>query len=425
MNGLHVKYLLVGGGVASSAAAEAIRQRDREGSMLLVGQEVHRPYNRPMLSKDYLLGRAARSALFTHADKWFSENRVEMRTGRRAARLDAARRTVTLDSGEDVAFDNLLIATGASAKHLTIPGTELPNTFYLRTIDDADRLHHAIEKARNEGRRHETGRGRVAVIGASLLGVEVATTLRQLGLGVDLVFAAAHPWRKFAGETAGRFLTHYLVEKQGIKVRAQTVALRLEGDGRVQRVILSDGASLDVDFVVTAIGINPNKELLRNTSVAAEKAILVDGHCRTSDPDIYAAGDCAAVLDPRFGKYRLIDHLDSAVTTGRIAGTNMAGGDVTYDTVNNWSTDLAGLRASIWGEPRFVERRIVRGNPNIENPDFVEIGVAADGRIAQVLAFNHPGEDDLLAELVRQRLNVTDIESQLRDPLVPLGTLLV
>ena len=90
----------------------------------------------------------------------------------------------------------------------------------------------AIEKARNEGRRHETGRGRVAVIGASLLGVEVATTLRQLGLGVDLVFAAAHPWRKFAGETAGRFLTHYLVEKQGIKVRAQTVALRLEGDGR-------------------------------------------------------------------------------------------------------------------------------------------------------------------------------------------------
>jgi 3-phenylpropionate/trans-cinnamate dioxygenase ferredoxin reductase subunit len=190
----------------------------------------------------------------------------------------------------------------------------------------------------------------------------------------------------------------------------------------VQRVVLSDGASLDVDFVVTAIGINPNKELLRNTSVSAEKAILVDEYCRTSDPAIYAAGDCAAVLDPRFGKYRLIDHWDSAVTTGRIAGTNMAGGGLTYGVVNNWSSELAGLKASIWGEPRLVERRIVRGNPNVENPDFVEIGIAADGRVAQVLAFNHSGEDDLLADLVRRRLNVTDVETQLRDPSAPLSS---
>ena len=426
MNGLHVKYLLVGGGVASSAAAAAIRERDREGSLLLIGQEVHRPYNRPLLSKDYLLGRASRSELFTQDDRWSAENRVEMRTGRRAARLDAARRTVTLDSGEDIAFDNLLLATGATAKHLDVPGAELPNLFYLRTIDDADRLHHAIEQARREGRRHDRddgGRGRVAVIGASLLGVELAATLRQLGLGVDLIFAAAHPWRKYSGETAGRFLAHYL-ENHGIRPHAHTIALRLEGDGRVQRVVLSDGVSLDVDFAVAAVGINPNKELLRNTSVAAEKAILVDEHCRTSDPGIYAAGDCAAVLDPLFGKYRLIDHWGSAMTTGAIAGANMAGDDVSYDAVNHWQSELAGLRASIWGEPRLVERRIVRGNPNVENPDFIEIGVAADGRVAQVLGFNHSGEDELLARLVGCRLSVTDIEDQLRDPLVPLSTLL-
>lgn len=423
MNGLHVKYLLVGGGVASSAAAAAIRERDRDGNLLLIGQEVHRPYNRPLLSKDYLLGQTSRQQVFTQSEQWFADNNAEMRTGRRAARLDTARRAVTLDSGEEVAFDNLLIATGATAKHLTIPGAELPNIFYLRTIDDADRLHNAIEKARGEGRRHDDGRGRVAVIGASLLGVELAATLRQLGLGVDLIFAAAHPWRKYAGESAGRFLAHYL-EKLGIKPHAQTVALRLEGDGRVQRVVLSDGGALDVDFVVAAIGVNPNKELLRNTSVAAEKAILVDEHCRTSDPGIYAAGDCAAVLDPLFGKYRLIDHWESAMTTGAIAGANMAGGEARYDAVNRSESNLPGLKGAIWGEPRLVERRMVRGNPNVGSPDFVEIGVAADGRVAQVLAFNHTGEDELLAELVRRRLDVTDIEEQLRDPSVPLTDLL-
>ena len=421
MSGLHVKYLLVGGGVASSAAAAAIRQRDRDGSLLLVGQEVHRPYNRPMLSKEYLLGRTARPDLFTQSDHWFADNHIEMRTGRRAARLDAPRRTVTLDSGEEVAFDHLLIATGATAKHLNIPGAELPNIFYLRTIDDADRLHHAIEKARNEGRRHDIGRGRVAVVGASLLGVELAATLTKLGLAVDLIFAAPHPWRKYAGEGAGRFLSLYL-ENLGIKLHPQTIALRLEGDGRVQRVVLSDGTTLDVDFVVGAIGINPNKELLRNTSVAAEKAILVDEHCRTSDAGIFAAGDCAAVLDPLFGKYRLIDHWDSAMTTGAVAGANMAGANETYSAVNHSHSTFTGLRASIWGEPRLVERRIVRGNPNVESPDFIEIGIAADGRVAQVLAFNHPGEDELLAELVRRRLNVTDIEGKLRDPSVPLAT---
>ena len=423
MSGLHVKYLLVGGGVASSAAAAAIRRHDRDGSILLVGQEVNRPYNRPLLSKDYLLGKTPRSALFTHIDDWFADNRAELRTGRRAARLDAARRTVTLDSGEDVAFDNLLIATGATAKHLNVPGAELPNVFYLRTLDDADRLHNAIEKAKNEGRRHDHGRGRVAIIGASLLGVELAATLRQIGLGVDLILAAAHPWRKYAGENAGRFLTRYL-ESLGIKVHTQTVALRLEGDGRVQRVVLSDGAALDVDFVVGAVGINPNKDLLRGTSISAEKAILVDEHCRTSDPGIYAAGDCAAVLDPLFGKYRHIDHWESAMTTGAIAGANMAGANEAYSTVNHFYSELAGLRATMWGEARLVERRIVRGNANVENPDFLEIGVAADGRVSQILAFNHKGEDELLAEIVRRRLSVDNIESELRDPAVPLATLL-
>src|SRR5688500_14523264 len=155
MNGLHVKYILIGGGLASSSAAEAIRALDREGSLLLVGQEVNRPYHRPALSKDYLLGKTPRRELFTLPDDWFAKNQVILRTHVRATALDTARHTVTLDDGEVVAFDRLLIATGGSPRRLKVPGGDLPNVFYLRTVEDADRIHHAVEKALREGRPHE------------------------------------------------------------------------------------------------------------------------------------------------------------------------------------------------------------------------------------------------------------------------------
>ena len=423
MNGLHVKYVLIGGGLASSSAAEAIRGIDREGSLLLVGQEVNRPYHRPALSKNYLLGKTPRRDLFTVTDDWFARNNVMLRTHVRATALDAARHTVTLDDGEVVAFDRLLIATGGAPKRLKVPGGDLPNVLYLRTVEDADRIHHAVEKALREGRPHERGRGRAAVIGGGLLGAELASTLHTLGLAVDLLMPSPQLWPRFAGETVGRFALRHL-ESSGIRVHAQTTPLRLEGDGRVQRVILPDQTAFDCDLVLPALGITANKELLRGTSIAAEKAILVDERCRTTDPMIYAAGDCAAVYDARFGKYRHLDHWDSAIATGRLAGQNMAGTDVKYDTVNHFTSEMLGLKLSVWGEARHTQRRIVRGNVTVEAPDFLEIGVTPDSRITQVVAINHEGEDEILCELVRRRLLVDGNEAALRDPATDLAGLL-
>jgi 3-phenylpropionate/trans-cinnamate dioxygenase ferredoxin reductase subunit len=207
-------------------------------------------------------------------------------------------------------------------------------------------------------------------------------------------------------------------------MHVQMVPLRLEGDGRVQRVVLSTDSTLETDFVVPAIGISPNKELLRGTPIAAEKAILTDEHCRTSHPDVYAAGDCAVIYDPLFGKHRWMDHWEAAMAMGQVAGANMAGGDERYAGVNHYSSEALGARLAVWGEWRHIERRIVRGNTSVENADFVEIGVASDGRISQVLAVNHSGEDEVLRELVQCRLNVNGRESFLRDPANPLMDLL-
>lgn len=414
MNKQHVKYLLIGGGLAGSSAAQAIREIDPAGSMLLVAQEASRPYHRPPLSKEFLRGEKRREDLFTLEASWFEQHHVELRTGRRASQLDTERHAATLDDGQEISFDRLLIATGGSAQHLAIPGAELPNLFYLRTVDDAQRLSHAVDKASHEGRHHPRGRGQAVVIGGGVLGVELAASLTQRGLETTL--AHNHPlWNHFAGESTSQFLARYL-QQHNVRLVSGNRPKALEGDGRVQRVILSDDSILDCDLVVAAVGMRVNRDLLRGTALRAENAILVDQHAQTNIPGIYSAGDCAAIFDPRFGKHRLMEHWDNAITTGRLAGRNMAGMNEPYDHTGYFFSDVFALSISVWGEARAVDRRLLRGTPNVDSPDFVEIGVGADGKIAQVAAIGHAGDDDLLQELVRRRLPINGNEESIKDP---------
>jgi 3-phenylpropionate/trans-cinnamate dioxygenase ferredoxin reductase subunit len=425
MSRLHVKYLLVGGGVAASHAAVEIRKLDPRGDLLLVGQEINRPYHRPPLSRQFLLDQRGHEHLFTLPSEWFNDNHVQLRTGQFATHLDAHRHAVVLGSGEEISFDRLLIATGGAPRALRVPGADLPNLFYMRTLEDADRLVNAIGKAKREGRAHARGRGRVVIIGAGLLGVELAGTFVRAGLHVELVAAGNTPWERFAGEATGKWITRFL-ERNEIVVHAADRVARLEGDGRVQHVVLASGKTIEADFAVAAVGIDPHRELLRGTPIVAEKAVLVDQRCETNVPSIFAAGDCAALFDPLFGKHRQLSHWESAAETGAIAGINMAGGSAFYDSVSHFHTFVMDLRADVWGEGKLVDRRINRESvgASADSPSFVEFGVAADGRIAQVIAVG-PGHSRAdLVELVRRRLPVVGIEEKLRDPGVEIGSLL-
>jgi 3-phenylpropionate/trans-cinnamate dioxygenase ferredoxin reductase subunit len=418
----HVKYLLIGGGLASSSAAEAIRQVDEAGSVLLIGQEISGPYHRPPLSKEYLRRQKPRAELFVSPPNWFEQQHITLRTGRRCAHLDVARMSATLDSGEEISFDQALLATGGSPARLEIPGADMPNVFYLRTLQDAERLQMAIDKAKAEGRAHERGRGQAVVVGGGLLGVEIAASLSACGLAVTLLLATKFPWEKFAGENTGSVLARYLT-RHNITVLPQSPPQRIEGDGRVQRVV-ADGNVVIADFIVAAVGMSINRELLRGTPITSERAILTDEFCQTNVPHIWAAGDCAALLDPLFGKHRIIDHWDHARVSGTLAGRNMAGRREPYNVVNNFFSDVFDLSLNGWGEARQVERRLLRGSANPDSPDFVEIGIAADGRIAQVLAINHSGEDETLRSLVAQRTPINGNEELLKDPATNLADLL-
>jgi len=188
--------------------------------------------------------------------------------------------------------------------------------------------------------------------------------------------------------------------------------------------VLDEDHFVQCDFVVAAVGANVNRDILRSTPITSEKAILVDERCRTNVEDVYAAGDCCAVFDPLFGKHRLLDHWDNAATTGKLAGTNMAGGDEKYSAVNYFFSDVFDLSLSGWGEARLVDRRLIREFNGNGKPEFVEIGIAADGRVAQVLAVNHGGEDDVLKELVARRVRVDGKEEAIKGVELPLASLL-
>jgi 3-phenylpropionate/trans-cinnamate dioxygenase ferredoxin reductase subunit len=420
MSRIHFKYVLAGGGVAAGAAAAAIRAVDPISPILIVGQEPVRPYHRSPLSKAYLARRQPRGELFSLGDDWYAAHAVQLRTGRRVAHLDTARHAVTLDDGQEIGYDRLLLATGAAAAKLDVPGAALPNLYYVRTLADVDRLGHAIDVARAAAGK---GHARAAVIGGGVLGVELVGTLTELGLAVTLVAGGGHPWRPFAGEPAGAFVSRHLA-RHGVDVRSGRRAVAVEGDGRVQRVRLDDGATVACDLAVAAVGSVVQRDLLRNTPVRAETAILVDDGCRTSEPHVFAAGDCCALLDGRYGKHRVVDHYDHAVGTGATAGTNMAGGSAAYAAVNRWTTEVLGLSAVIFGEPKRVERRVVRGPAADDSQGFVEIGIEPDGRVAQVLAIgrgNGAGDVEGLQRLVADRVAVAGREEELKDPAVPLA----
>jgi NADPH-dependent 2,4-dienoyl-CoA reductase/sulfur reductase-like enzyme len=198
----------------------------------------------------------------------------------------------------------------------------------------------------------------------------------------------------------------------------------------VQRVALGNGQTLPCDFAVAAVGVLPNKELLRGTPIAAGKSILVDEHCRSSVPTVYAAGDCAAVFDPLFGKHCGLAHWDDAAGTGALAGANMAAAALNepaarYDSVGVSSTRVFDLPVRAWGVPRLVDRRIVRGTPppNAEAPQLIEFGVASDGRLAHVLAIGHADDEELLRQAVAGRARIAGNEESLKDPSAPLAAL--
>ena len=290
--------VVVGGGLAALRTCEALRREGYDGRLTLVGAEPHRPYARPPLSKEVLRGDAPAESTALRTPDEYAELDVELRLGVAATALDLTARRVTLAGGTTLPYDRLVIATGATPRRL--PGTEgLAGVHVLRTLDDAQALAAAF-----------AGGPRVAVVGAGFIGGEVAASARALGLDVTLIEALPVPLARVLGAEMGAACGR-LHQEHGVDLRLGVGVDAVEGDGRVERLLLSDGSTVDADVVVVGIGVVPETAWLAGSGLTLDDGVVCDDRCRAA-PDVYAVGDVARWSNPLFGESMRLEHWTNA-----------------------------------------------------------------------------------------------------------------
>jgi 3-phenylpropionate/trans-cinnamate dioxygenase ferredoxin reductase subunit len=401
-----VEHLIIGGGVAAAKAAEGLRAAGGTGSAVVMTAEPELPYERPPLSKDFLRGESGREKTRTHDEAWYREHEVDVLLATRASTVDPATRTVTTEVGDQLRYGGLVLATGAQPIRLGLPGEDLEGVYYLRTVDDAERLRAAISRA-------ET----MVMIGGGFIGAEVAASATQMDTRVTLLELAETLWTRAVGPQMGRFFEEFLRDR-GVHVRTRTSAERLEGDGGVEAVVLPDGSRLHADVVVIGVGVRPDVGLAERAGLPVDDGVLVDRHLRATDR-IWAAGDVANAAHPLFGRIR-IEHWAEALNQGLIAGRNLAGAGDRYDRIPYFYSDQFDLSLSYLGHVREWDELVLRGDRNVKEPKFVA-WYLRQGTPRAALIVNDWDAEDAVREVIRRDEPVD--RDRLADPAVPLAGL--
>ncbi|HVW46720.1 MAG TPA: FAD-dependent oxidoreductase [Solirubrobacterales bacterium] len=323
-----VDFLLVGGGLAGASCAAELRRQGAEGSILLVGREPEPPYERPPLSKEYLRGEASRADAYVNDPTWYEENDVELATGKNVMSIDAEARTAKVQGGEEVAFGQALLATGAMVNILRIEGAENEGIHYLRAYGNADAIRADAEKA-----------GRAVLVGGSYIAAEVAASLAARGTDCTMVGLEEVALSRTFGDDAGRFFQEGL-EAHGVTFVGGESVSAFEGDGRVSAVLTESGKAFECDLVVVGAGVRPDMMSAQRAGLECGDGIICDSKLRTSAPGIYAAGDACSYDSVVHGRRIRVEHWDVAMQQGMHAAKNMLGADADYDVVPYFFSDL-------------------------------------------------------------------------------------
>lgn len=398
--------VIIGAGLAGAKAAETMRTDGFDGPIVLIGQETHRPYERPGLSKDLLRGERDLESISVHDPEFYAAHDIELRTGVRAAVIHADVATVETESGETIAYDQLLLATGSRPRRLRIPGADLDGIHLLRTIDDATTLHGAIAAAEH-----------VAIVGGGWIGSEVAASARQLGAEVTLIDPQSVPLQRVMGIEVGSVYRD-LHDEQGVNLRPSSTVQSFAGDGTVTMVHTSTG-DVAADVVVVGVGATPRVELGETAGLAIDNGITVDEYLRTSDPRIFAVGDIASAWNPTLGTRLRVEHWSNALNQGIAVGHTLAGSPTSYDRLPYFYSDQYDLGMEYTGHAPHWDQVVFRGD--VAGREFIAFWLD-DGAIVAAMNANIWDVTDELASLVRSRAVVpADI---LADETTPLDSLL-
>jgi 3-phenylpropionate/trans-cinnamate dioxygenase ferredoxin reductase subunit len=402
-------HVIIGASLAGAKAAQTLREEGFTGRLVLVGAESERPYERPPLTKGYLLGKEAKEKAYVHEESWYTDNDVELRLGVAAVGIDRSSHEVRLADGGRLNYDKLLLTTGASPRRLSGPGADLTGLHYVRTMSDSTALLEAIRP----------GDKRVVVVGAGWIGLEAAAAAREYGNEVTIVEPEPAPLHRHLGpELGGSFAD--LHRGHGVEVMLGEGVREVRGSGRLTGVVTSTDRELPADLVIVGIGVVPNTGLAEAAGLEVNDGIVVDESLRTSDPDIYAAGDVANFQHALLGKRIRVEHWANALNGGPAAARAMLGQTVSYDRVPYFFTDQyeLGMETSGMSIPGEYDEVVYRGD--VKSLEYVAFWLSGD-RVVAGMNVNVWDVTDEIQALIRSGHPVD--KARLADPKVPLSDL--
>lgn len=406
------RIVIVGAGHAGGAAAVALRQGGFAGAITLVGAEPLPPYQRPPLSKAWLKGEAGAADLFLKPAGWYAENRVDLRTGRVVTAIDRASRLVRLGDGEALAYDRLVLATGARARPLAIPGADAAGVFVLRSAADAEALKNCLGPGR-----------RLAVIGGGYVGLEVAASARALGGEAVVIEREARILARVASAPLSAFFQS-CHEAHGVSFACGAQVAEIDGrDGRICAIRLADGRSLPCDAVLIGVGAIPNDDLARAAGLECADGVVVDPQARTSDPDIFAIGDLTRRPVPRYGRSCRLESVPSALEQARQMAASVTGRAPPAPEIPWFWSDQYDIKLQIAGLPFDADRIVVRGDPGSARFAIFHLAGPSGASVVQAVeAVNAPAEFMAGKTLIAGRTVLDDL--RLADSAVPMKSFL-
>jgi 3-phenylpropionate/trans-cinnamate dioxygenase ferredoxin reductase component len=395
-------FVIVGAGLAAGRAVRELRERGFGGQIVLYGAEAHLPYERPPLSKGYLMGDDDFGSTFVQPLEWYRGHDVDLRLDTTVTAIDPEARTVTA-GGSPQQYDKLLLATGTRPRHLAMADDSGAPVTYLRTVEDSDRIKSLLRLG-----------GRLVIVGGGWIGLEVAAAARAAGGFVTVLEALDLPLVRVLGpEVAGIFASLHRARGVDLRVRTEVVSIGRDVGGAT--VGLADGTLIDADLVVVGIGVVPEVALGVGAGLHTDDGIVVDEQLRTSQPDIFAAGDLANAYHPLLGRHLRVEHRDNAIGQGVVAAQNMLGGSVTYDRLPYFFSDQYELGMEYLGNvgPEGYDEVILRGNP--DDGKFTAFWLR-DGR---VLAGMHANDWDAM-DPIRKIVTANGVAGDLHDDSISL-----
>ena len=399
-------FVVVGAGLAAGKAVESLRGSGFDGTVVVFGEEHHLPYERPPLSKGYLLGTDELETAFVHDPSWYDDNDVDLRLGTAVTSIDTAAHVLHTRDGQQ-GYDRLLLATGATPRRLQMADDSGAPVAYLRTIEDSQRLKQSFGEGRS-----------LAVIGAGWIGREVAAAAREAGCTVTVLESLDLPLLRVLGpEVAQVFADLHREHDVDLRLGVEVVAVDKDGQRAVVQ-LGGGGGSVTADLLLVGIGVVPNVALAEAAGLACDNGVLVDEHLRTSDPDVFAAGDIANAQHPVLGRRVRVEHWDTAIGQGETVAQSMLGQDPTYDRWPYFFTDQYDLGMEYVGNVGRdgYDEVVLRGDT--KGRTFTAFWMQG-GRVLAGMHANDWDASDQVRALVGRDVDV----ARLRDETVSLGEL--